>query len=685
VGASSGVRTVVASETVDLGRARYATALGLGAIVILSAAARFAVARSFDVPWIAPDEMIYGLAGESLWETGSLTVRGASIPYYSLLTPALVGLPLGLDDLRAGVAIAQALQALAMSLVAVPVYIWGKRLVGTRWAITAAGLSVLPPALWYGGLLMTEALSYTLVTASLLVLARTLEKPTLMRQGTFLLLVTVAATVRLQALLLLPALLLAAGLYAWFGRSWTTIRRLAPMLAVGLCAVVTIAVYGTDRSDLLGAYSGLADSGAPSTGALTQIVWHSGALVLMTLGLPLFATATLVVSAAATGERDRPTRAFLAATGAYVVLLVVQVSAFAVGNLDHVSERYLVTALPALLLGLCIWIARGAVRPPLVVVSIAAASVVLLAALPAGRIGTEEGAHDALTILPFVELAEPGEITFRAALAGFGLVAAFVFLFLPRRMLAAAVGGLALALVGVSALAAREIDQFSRLANADAFGSSDQRWVDAAGSGGPVLVIDTGEVSWPSIARITFWNRSIRRLVRLSGVESRGPLPETSVDIHADGTLADASGNAISEPRVLVPTTHVVAGEQLATSPATASGPGYGLWRAEEPLRLVSRAEGFTPVGDFAGIARVVVYRCNNGALELTLLGKQGLPIKVRVNGVPLRTIRVAPGRVWRGSIPAFFSADGTGACVFELESDGLVGSTRVDWVAAPS
>ena len=147
--------------------------------------------------------MIYGLVGQSLWESGTLTIRDAAVPYYSLLTPALVGLPLTLTDVARGVAIAQALQTLAMSLVAVPVYLWGARLVGTRWALAAAALAVLPPALWYGGLMMTEALFYPLVVAALLALARMLEQPTLERQGLFLLLVSGAAAVRLQALLLL--------------------------------------------------------------------------------------------------------------------------------------------------------------------------------------------------------------------------------------------------------------------------------------------------------------------------------------------------------------------------------------------------------------------------------------------------------------------------------------------------
>lgn len=656
--------------------------VAVGGIVLLSAAARFVVARTFDVPWIAPDEMIYGLVGQSLWETGTLSVRGVPVPYYSLLTPALVGLPLTLDDLVTGIAVAQALQAVAMSLVAVPVYLWAKRLAGDPWAITAAILAVLPPALWYGGLLMTEALFYTLVTAALVALARMLEEPTLTRQGTFLLLLSLAASVRLQAFVLLPALIVAAGLDAWFARSWATIRRLAPMLAlVGLSAAVLIAVYRGDRSDLLGAYGTLAEAAPSSTGTLTQVVWHSGAVVVMTLVLPLLATATLAILAAVSGERNSAIRAFLAVTTAYVVLLVAQVSAFAAGNLDHVSERYLITAMPPLLLGLCLWIARGGPRPARVAVPLAVASVAALVTLPATRAGTRPEAHDAFTILPFVEMVDPGEAAFRGALAGFGALAAVAFLLLPRRLLPATAVGVALGLAGLSVLAAREIDRFSLVEHADAFGNADSRWVDEAGSPSLVLLVDTGERPSPNVARVIFWNRSIRRLVRLSEVDARGPLPEPPVEISRDGMLVGTDGLVVSEAHVLMPATITVAGERIASSPPTVTGPGYGLWRAEEPLRLVSKAEGFSPVGDFAERGRVVVFRCSPGALELTLLGKQGLPVRIRVNGVPWRTIQPAPGSVWRGSVPPLWFADGTSPCVFDLESEGLVGSTRVEWV----
>ena len=103
-------------------------ALAVAGLVVVSTLVRFASAHWFTTPWIAPDEMVYGLIGESLWSSGALEVRGLPSPYYSILTPALVGAPLALLDLADGIRWAQLLQALAASLVAVPTYRWARRL-----------------------------------------------------------------------------------------------------------------------------------------------------------------------------------------------------------------------------------------------------------------------------------------------------------------------------------------------------------------------------------------------------------------------------------------------------------------------------------------------------------------------------------------------------------------------------
>ena len=114
----------------------------LAALVLVSTAFRAWAAVSVPVPWIAPDEMVYGLLGRSLYLHGSLEILGGPTPFYSLLVPALVGFPLSAFGLATGLDVLQGLQALAMSLAAVPVYLWGRSLVSRGWALAAAALAV---------------------------------------------------------------------------------------------------------------------------------------------------------------------------------------------------------------------------------------------------------------------------------------------------------------------------------------------------------------------------------------------------------------------------------------------------------------------------------------------------------------------------------------------------------------
>ena len=59
----------------------------LGALVLASAGLRAWAAVAVPVPWIAPDEMVYGLLGRGLYEHGSLDILGGPTPFYSFLTP----------------------------------------------------------------------------------------------------------------------------------------------------------------------------------------------------------------------------------------------------------------------------------------------------------------------------------------------------------------------------------------------------------------------------------------------------------------------------------------------------------------------------------------------------------------------------------------------------------------------
>src|SRR5581483_5639562 len=70
-----------------------------------------------------------------------------------------------------------------MSLAAVPVFLWGRSLVSTRWALVAAALTLALPGLVYSGLVMTEVLFYPLLVLAAWAMARAIERPTPARQA----------------------------------------------------------------------------------------------------------------------------------------------------------------------------------------------------------------------------------------------------------------------------------------------------------------------------------------------------------------------------------------------------------------------------------------------------------------------------------------------------------------------
>jgi hypothetical protein len=140
-------------------------------------------------------------------------------------------------------------------------------------------------------------------------------------------------------------------------------------------------------------------------------------------------------------------------------------------------------------------------------------------------------------------------------------------------------------------------------------------------------------------------------------------------------------GHAFQPAFVAAPTDFDLAGERIAQAPRSTDLAGLTLWRIDKPFRLLTSRTGVQPNGDVVGKAQITVYSCGRGRLELTLLGKQGTPIELRVNGITWARPQIASGAVWNGSVPSPPDADGQSLCVFELVSPGLVGSTRLEFV----
>jgi hypothetical protein len=658
----------------------------LVAIVLASTVGRFALSRGVAAPWIASDEQLYGLLGRSLVSGDGLTVLGQSVPYYSLFYPFLVGLPFLWGDAAGAVTWVQAVQALLMSATAVPVFVWARPLAGRRYALLAAGLSVLIPGLVYSGLLMSEALYYTVATLAVWALALALAKPTLSRQTLLLGAVGVAVLTRLQAVGFAVVIVAAIALLALAERSTAPFRRLWPTLAV--LGAVALAWIGSrialgGPGELLGAYATLAQAREYSvTGIAQSVGWETGALVLFTMGIPLVALAVLTWGVVCGQEPDRGVRVLVATAVAYALVTVIEVSAFASRFVDHVTERQLLSVLPPLFVAFVVWLYRGIPRPQpftsVAMFAIAAAALLL----PMSRVTVPAVFADSPSAIPLERLSHRlSESTLESVYAGVAAVVLLLAVFVPKRFAFALAGIVALGLASASVVASLEIRDGSQTERERTFAGAPPDWIDATGARDVALLL-TNERAWPSAWETLFWNKSIAKVVRLRGTVNPGVMPQTVVDVGADGRLRTRTHELVTARYVVAPTSVSPRGEQVASLPASLDQQGMTLWRTSSPLELSYRSARFKPNGDIYGQSAVVrVFGCGRGRLELTLLGKQGLPTRILINGKVAAERAIPNGKVWRPSIPTPSSADGSTTCVYKIASEGLIGSTRVEFV----
>ena len=653
-------------------------------LVVLGAAVRALAAQGVAAPWIAPDEPTYGMLGRSLWETGRFLLLGAAAPFYGVVYPALAGLPLTLFAGETGVRVLQAVQALVMSATALVVYAWGRTLVPPRLALLAAALSAALPSLAYSGLIMTEAAYYPVGTLALLAIARSLERPSLERQAVAVTAILCASLTRLQGLVLLPVLFSAVALVALLERRARVARRYGPTLTlIAGASVILLAFHVAGRSgEALGAYTTTADTSYRLGPTLTWTVWHAGVLFLLVCGVPLLATATLGVQGLLAGERDARVRALLAVSLAYGAWSLLQVGAFASRFAAVLEERYLLTVAPPLFLCFALWLHRGAPRPRR-----AAALALLLvltpvAALPARRLSDPSVEPNAFTALAFLHLRDwtsPGWV--RAVWLAGAVLVALAFALVPRRAAAALPAGVLALLVAASVLAHADVRRFSNDLRRQLVGDAPPDWIDRSADG-RVAYVYAGSAYWNGVWLTAFWNRRVDRVVALP-LPLAGTLPpHEGVSPRFDGRLFTAQARELDEPYVVAPTGVSFAGTPVRSVTTNTDRSRLTLWRVSSPLRMTTWVTGVQPNGDVVGSARVDVFDCGRGRLELTLLGKTEAPVRLRVDGLLRRTVSVPSGTARTVALPTPAYARGGTRCSFGIEAP-LVGTTRIAFVRA--
>ena len=620
-------------------------------LVLLAMLVRILIAHRMTAPWIMSDELIYSDLAESFADRREMLFRQLPRPFQSIY-PVLIAPAWLADPVPATYAIVKGLNAVFMSLAAIPYYLWARRLVPRAHALVALVLFLLLPAFVYTNEVMTENAAFPAVLLALFASALALERPTALRQLLAVAAIGLACATRLQALVLLAALptaivlkaLLdarAAGAERTMPFVWQSVRRyvwvLGVILAGGVAYLAVKTAQGASLAGVLGAYQG-AESGYTVEGVARWFVFHVAELPYSVGLVPACAFIVLFGLALRRTEATEAERAFLAITVGATFWMTLQVSAFASQFSQRIEERNLIYLGPLFLLALMVWIAKGLPRPPVLTGAAALVPAVLLVSLPLENLLNVSIKSDTFALVPLLRLMvvlDGGTYDVRILLALGAAGAALAFLCLPRRWAAYALPagvGLFLALTSYSAFGSARVESAAARA---APGVSDVNWIDdRVGTDAKVVFVnDQGLDGDPhSLWQTEFWNRSVHPVLNLAVPQD--VLGRTATSDPRTGRIAavepDVALDAGTAEYAVAPATLELAGQVLAR-------PGrLVLYRIDQPLRVARVSSGIYADGWTVDRASVTQFATpDDGPAQLVIrLQRPSL-------GVPLDPARV--------------------------------------------
>jgi hypothetical protein len=587
----------------DRARARSSGApLVLAGLMLLAFVVRTWLNGRVEGPWIMADELTYSDMAKSFADGEGLTVRG--FPSYArTFYPVLISPAWFADSVETAFAAAKAINTVAMTLSAIPLYLWARRFLSEGWALAAATLLLLLPAFAYTSTIMTENAFLPLFLLALFAFARVLETPTLTWQ-----LVAVAAAlstvaIRLQGLalfaVLVTALVLDALVAAWSEESrlrelGRRLRAFAPMgvalLVLALAYVVYALVWYGGLWDTLGGYRTVVELDYSLWEGIRWTVFHAGELVFAVGFLP--AAAFLLL----TGGWMRPSaqpaeRAFVCVTAAALLWIVPQAGFFASRYAERIEERNMFYVEPLLLLALVAWVACGAPRRPRWTAVAVAIPAAFLTAIPLERLFNVPILGDTFGLIPLLRisaLVEGGTDAARVLLALGAVAAALLFVLVPRRLAFVTISAVAVFL-GMSAWSVAGTVRVQANATRLETQTRNADWIDdAVGSDAAVPFILTADLmANPHLLWQTeFWNRSVGDVYGLDATDPTS-LPVVPTTADSRGRIVRAPGGRPLAPRYVVaqPGLNIV-GEKVAAAGRLV------LYRVPAPLRLESRLNG---------------------------------------------------------------------------------------------
>jgi Dolichyl-phosphate-mannose-protein mannosyltransferase len=573
--------------------------VALAGVVVAAFAVYALLARGVDAPRAFSDELLYLEVGASIADGDGTTIRGQDYQHATLYPYLLGGLLALVPDREDAYEAAKLLNALLVALVAVPIFLLARRLLGPWASVAVAGLAVAIPSAMYVSVVMTECIAYLAVAWALLAIVLALERPTWPRQLAVLLALGVAAAARTELIALFGAYLVALAIVmlvvpARRLRPRPLARTLAPTLVAtlgGLVAFVVLPIARGAPPSSLGGYSTLW-RWYDVTDVAHWLAYHLANLELYLAVVPLAVAPIVLVSlyrsARAGSERHAAFLAlFLAVNSALLLLTSAFNSTIWAG--DRLHDRPVFYIVPLWLVLLFVWLAEGAPRPFVAAAIGSVAVLVLPLLMPFPKFVRSEAASqfNGVGTTLWVEI---DEVFARADLSG--LLAALLFaiglvvvtLLLPPRI-RYVIPAIVLA---VFVLAGAVTWQEARHVAAE-WGSSlpagERSWLDEQGlePGSATLVTAIRACSPESAKQAAYLTDFFNDAVGDVGHFGQYPdlLPRDTVRLAEDGRLL-ADGEPLQADYVVAPAALRLAGRRLAE----ASTVPLVLWRVSEPVRV---------------------------------------------------------------------------------------------------
>jgi len=575
--------------------------VALIALVGASAVIRFVLALAHPTPLFFADEYIYSTLAHELATTGRPTIRGEAAGFPALLQPILTAPFWLFHDAGVALRLTQGLNALAMSLAAVPAYLLARKLsIGNGLALAVAALAVLVPDLFYVAYVLAEPIAYPLVLGATYAAVCALTRPTRFNQLAFVVLAGLATFARIQ-FVVLPLAFVGAAVLAR-----ADVRKLRLTFGLFALAAVPVAVKG------LGYYSGIGEFSLDPA----QIVrWFGVDAMLLA-----YAAGWLVIPGALVAlatPRSTAERAFAGFTVVLAFSLFVEAALYAT-NTDGIGgrfqERYIFSLIPLVAIAFCVSLSRrGHARTAVAVLG--AILVAISARFPLSGWTDVHGRQDSPFLMGVYRLEEwigygNGSLVVAVVVAGLA-AGAVAIAFRPRLALGGlAVVGLLLAMIVGGAWS---VDKRNAQNARATYFPADARWVDHAKLGDVTIVNTPGSRRELTLEQM-FWNRSIKRLVRLEQAGSPDTFAAPRLRISGDGSFL-LSGKRFTEP-LLINEYAVTADLRGATSVATSDL--FELWKPAGMPRLRFLAAGRFYDGWLANTGYVRVWDAP-GTLRLKL------------------------------------------------------------------